>query len=391
VSTKFVSVAVSTMSVAMIALYVPGMAMAAPFTSEPPASSLPPEVSAGETQPPPESTEVQHCTTSASGEPVPTPGETSEPQITKIEGGGKKYSYQIPGLPEDEYLTVSEPPKGFEPMKASDAELEIWGFPPRPPHESELERWRELVGSYREAVVSPGCTEPKAANTTVGEWVSPNWSGYVAVQENNPYKWHAVIGEFYEAANRGPSCNGGAQVSQWVGMGGVYSGRFIQTGTTLNTAGAAWAWIEFYAGQYHPGQYVIPNFPVSEQNLMQFYAGYNLSLQTAYFYATNVSTGQTILTQTVLGPQFYDGSSAEWITEAPYVVGNGPEYERPLLNYGEITWWNNTAQNEANEVLPIWSLQDVKVAAQHKNRPDYHWPSRLWNWSLFSDYYYLCE
>jgi hypothetical protein len=316
-------------------------------------------------------------------------GEVSEPQITKIEGGGRKYSYAIPGLPEDEYMTVSEPPKGFEPLKASDAELETWGFPPRPPHESERDQWRELVGAYREPVVSPGCIEPKAQNQTIGDEYNYSWAGYVAEQPANPFKWHAVTGTFYEAYDHG-SCSPEAQVSQWVGLGGVYTGRFLQTGTTAAANGSMWAWIEFYAGEFNPGQYVIPNFAVYAQNYMQFYVGYNYSAQWAYFYATNTATGQTVLTQTALGPQFYDGSTAEWIDEAPWVVGNGPEYERPLLNFGQITWWNNTAQNEANEVLPIGSLQNKRWISRHagvwSHAPT--WP--LSNYSNFSDYYYTC-
>lgn len=350
-------------------------------------TTLPIEVSSGETEPPPPVTELQPCTKNASGKPVPRLGSVPDPQITKIEGGGRKYSYAYPGLPGG--LTVSEPPKGFEPLKASDAELENWGFPPRPPHESERGQWREMVGNYHEAAVSQGCVEPHAQNKTLGDVYDYSWAGYVAENERNPNKWHAVIGTFYEAYEHG-SCSPEAQVSQWVGLGGVYTGRFIQTGTTAAQNGTNWAWIEFYAGEYHPPQYVIPGFAVYPQNYMEFYAGYNSSLQESYFYATNTATHQTELTQTPLGPQFYDGSTAEWIDEAPWVVGNKPLYERPLYNFGEITWWNNRAQNEANEVLPIESWQNRRWISRHEGVWSHapSWP--LSNYSNFSDTYYSC-
>jgi hypothetical protein len=72
------------------------------------------------------------------------------------------------------------------------------------------------------------------------------------------------------------------------------------------------------------------------------------------------------------------------------VVGNKPEYERPLLNFGQITWWNNTAQNEANEVLPIESWLNKRWMSRHETRWTHAptWP--LSNYSNFSDYYYTC-
>jgi hypothetical protein len=324
------------------------------------------------------------------GRPVPALGDTSEPQITKIEGGGRKYSYALPGLPEDEYLTASEPPTGFEPLKASADELETWGFPPRPveAEKAEIEQWRTLVGAYREAVVSPGCDKTNIKNPTLYEWPQNIWSGYIAVQENNPYKWHAVTGTYYQTYDHG-SCSPEAAVSQWIGLGGVFSNRFMQTGTTTMANGSMYAWIELFAGEYST-QYIIPNFAVYAQDYMQFYLGYDLATQWAYFYATNTATGQTILTQTPLGPQFYDGSSAEWIDEAPQEQENHVKYEMPLLNFNTITWWSNTAQNEANEALPIGSLQNWRAVSKHGNH-DTHAPSALSNYSNFSDYYYTCN
>lgn len=40
-----------------------------------------------------------------------------------------------------------EPPKGFNPVNATDVELQLYNFPPRPTDEKELKHWKEIVGT----------------------------------------------------------------------------------------------------------------------------------------------------------------------------------------------------------------------------------------------------
>jgi hypothetical protein len=68
-----------------------------------------------------------------------------------------------------------------------------------------------------------------------------------------------------------------------VGLGGVYYGGFLQTGTTAAANGSDWAWIEMYSANYASGQYVIPNFSVYAQDYMQFYVGYDWAAKMSYF------------------------------------------------------------------------------------------------------------
>jgi hypothetical protein len=193
-----------------------------------------------------------------------------------------------------------------------------------------------------------------------------------------------VIGTFYNAYDHG-SCSPAAAVASWVGLGGFYTGRFMQTGTELEANGILYPWIEIYAGNYN-FSYEIPNFPIQPQNYIRLYAGYNRFFEIAYFYITNDHTGQTLLTEWHIGPQFYDGSSAEWIDEAPY-IGNS---ELPLLNFGEITWWSNTAQNENDEVLGVGALEYLKAAPWHGGNHRTSWPGAVWNYQNWTDFYYTC-
>jgi len=238
-----------------------------------------------------------------------------------------------------------------------------------------------MVGNYKEAPVLPACRQTEKHRGFLGESLNYNWSGYEDVAPGNLSKWHAVIGTFYQPYNHG-SCAPGAAVASWVGLGGDYTGRFMQTGTEANASGQFNAWIEIYAGEYN-FSYEIPNFPIEATNYIRLYAGYNTSLQIAYFYITNDHTGQTVLTEWHIGPQFYDGSSAEWIDEAP---GN-----LPLLNFGEITWWTNSTQNAANEVLPIDAANYYKDATWRENNHRTMRPGSLWNHQNFTDFFYTCR
>jgi hypothetical protein len=365
---------------AIAATVFPISASAASAVSEPLISSLPVEFSSDETQPPPESTEVQPCVTN--GEREPEVGEPTDPQITRIEGGGRKYSYAIPGSPEDEYMTVNEPPKGFDPLKASAEKLQTWGFPPRPKNEDGREEWRDLVGGYKEAYVGPGC-EGAATHNTLGTQRTPSWSGYEAENPGQPYVWTAIIGNFYQPYDHG-SCSISAEESSWVGIGGDFSNRFIQSGTEVEVGGAMRPWIEIWSaegGKATGGwDYKIPGFPLQPQAYIRLYAGYNPSLEIAYFYITNDNTGQTILNEWHIGAKYYDGDSVEWIDEAP-------QY---LLNFGQVTWWSNSAQTYQNYVYPIEPVNNYKLAIWN-NGHVVAAPESLWNQTNFTDVYHSCN
>lgn len=364
---KIVSVLIG--ATLLLGLLLDGTASAAVLTT------LPVQTSEGETEPPPATTEIPECTAH---------GETADPQITEIEGGGRKYSYALPG-PSDEYMTTNEPPKGFDPLKASDEELQTWGFPPRPANASGREEWRELVGSYEKPFVGPGCESQATTHPTQGTQHNELWSGYEVENPGQTNVWRAIIGTFYQPYDHG-SCSFNAAETSWVGIGGQFSPRFIQTGTEVNIYGLIHPWIEIWSGYESHFAYGIPNFPIQAQAYIRLYAGYNPALQIAYFYITNDSTGQTILNEWHIGTQYYDGSSAEWVDEAP---AQG-ESILPLLNFGQITWWANTAQTYQNYVYPIETVNNYRLTLWREGHALAR-PEPLWNQSNFSDYYYSCH
>jgi hypothetical protein len=102
-----------------------------------------------------------------------------------------------------------------------------------------MEEWRELVGPYEEASFEPGCQEPEVTHGYAGEEKNENWSGYVDEERSNQKMWRTAVGGFCEPFEDGAlaSCGPEAAVADWVGLGGVNTPRFIQTGTEAMATG----------------------------------------------------------------------------------------------------------------------------------------------------------
>jgi len=241
-------------------------------------------------------------------------------------------------------MTVNEPPSGFEPTKASTAELELWGFPPRPSNQAGMGGWRELVAPYKAAPFRPGCEGTERSNGFYeGEVDSSPWSGYVenALGEGN--KFRTAVGGFYQPSENSSVCGPEAEVSSWVGLGGYGAEQFLQTGTEALATGlynpeSYRAFIEIYSPHYQ-SRYVVTSAFVWPNQFERLYVGYDYNSETAYYYDINEADGQTILTEYHLGHAFYDGQTAEWIEEAAARGQNVNSPHLPLLNFGSYMMW----------------------------------------------------
>lgn len=354
-------------------------------------SSFTVRTSSGSVVPPPAGTELPNCNEVDHQSRVL--GATDDPQITKVEGGGKKYSYSLPGGT-GEYVTVNEPPEGFNPLTASEKELQTWGFPPRPSNAAGVEEWKELVGGYKNAVYHEGCrqTSDEKDHRYLGESYSEIWSGYEDVAPSNQMKWHGVFGRYYQPVNHG-SCNANANVASWVGLGGDASQpggeRFMQAGTETNANGYVQGWIEWWTTgeiRYHYEPIIYKptgeKFIVEEGNYILMSLYYNYELETYYVYITNDHTGETELIDGKIGHQFYDGNTAEWIDEAAGGL--------PLLNFHEIGWYNAQTQNGSNEVLPVTAYNYEKDTAGPSKSNLSMWPGAIWGGENWTDFFYHC-
>ncbi len=253
------------------------------------------------------------------------------------------------------------------------------------------------MSSYKSAappVACEGAVPPSLDNTGASvkyaTRYTKNWSGYSAESVAH-HRFVAVRGTFYEPyGNSYPSCKSNALAANWVGLGGQNSSSLIQTGTGVATNDVHTAWWAILAGSYYY-QMNYPELVFQAGSYMEFYAGYNLSEEKAYFYLENGSTGQTIPVVTSIGTQFYDGSTAESITERPG-TGSGTYY--PLLNFNYMTWWNVTVQDELNNVYEIGDLihsKDTMTNSGLRGGTTLSSPGGLSLFQNYYNYYYQCQ
>ena len=152
------------------------------------------------------------------------------------------------------------------------------------------------------------------------------------------------------------------------------------------------AWVAWLAGtQYHS---IYEPLVFEAGSPMEFYAAYNASIETAYFYLENAWTGEVILAEMHLGTNYYDGASAESITERPG-TGEGTHY--PLLNFGEITWWSVTVQNLNNVVSNIGEVNNLQIEMTSTGKKEVPiaqllaLPGALSLNQNYPEYYYHCQ
>ena len=244
-------------------------------------------------------------------------------------------------------VVVSQaPPVGFSPITASDQDLAVYGFPPKPNPQNAPQayaKWRRLVSVPRAAnsqVIQTHIYNRPAQRVLAGKTLSngivgvtsSNWSGYAAVGPNGTFtpnnsivyqEWIVPTAEQAHGV-----CNGGWDYSsQWPGFDGFNSGDVLQGGTEVDAycapgpAGAAniqasfySAWIEWYpfaetrvsAPPIQPGNFILGEvwYTTSAPYGHVYLANY--TLYTSASYAFNPPSGTT-----------FAGNSAEWVMERP--------------------------------------------------------------------------
>lgn len=256
----------------------------------------------------------------------------------------------------NEFVQVRTPPKNWDPINASDNELNYYGYPQRPSDAEELEQWKKLVST---TWVKPEfkITETKQsapsenAVITADYAQSSNWAGYI-----RNYPSYGVSGYWLvpsvEDSEPGMS-------SQWVGLGGANDYN------TLAQIGTAAEKITEYYDKYYPWFYIvgssafpqtgqIDNFTVNPGDMMytQVYlsalSGRNATIN---FYIVNLSGNySTSYSKTIsITDNNMVNATADWISERTlfnYVI---QPYPKTITN-GEnsVRFWGCKYQTSIN-------------------------------------------
>lgn len=237
-------------------------------------------------------------------------------------------------------------PHGFNPLTATNQELEKYNFPPRPSGGADLTAWTKAMQHFKEFITpkygksnmhtdlatgQPGLSSNSdsgsVANATgTGNYYTDNWSGYVDYNTTGN-DFTDVHGTWTVPSISSPD---NSYYSSWVGFGGfTFSGHsspsVMQAGVQaeLNNSGgfSLTPWWEIYPYNY---EQPITNLTISPGDTLYTDISYTTNNGGTFsWYLEDETTGQAIPVQKITGVSpYYDGTEAEWIVERPTVNGS---------------------------------------------------------------------
>jgi hypothetical protein len=234
--------------------------------------------------------------------------------------------------------TIAAPPEGFDALKATDADLAYYGFPPRPnDYSGDYASWAKAMAASQERIV-PVLEQTniyhgpnhKAPSATANTSYSFNWSGYVKLGSAKSYGKSSYDFVYSDvtvptAKQASGKCTGSWDYgSAWVGIDGDGSNDVLQDGIefdayckgkTKSTYYSPWfEWFPFSETR-------IGGLPIApgEEYFMEVWS---TSSTKGHAYLVNVTKKKsvTIVFDAPKGTKLI-GNSAEWITERPAVNG----------------------------------------------------------------------
>ena len=231
--------------------------------------------------------------------------------VQPLRGGGESYIYHLGKLT----IRYNIPPRGFDILKASPAQLREYNLPSRRilGRQWTAEMRNVSITAPPAALIEgpvkfaiPRCTTASGANSAC-------WAGYVDTGHSN---YDNASANWVEPHITSDSCGNPAAEGTWVGLGGYTSSDLGQDGTAYGTGHAHGAWWEILP--YNP---VYSDWTGSAGDHVSAYTAHSSSGYTFY-----VKEGSHLLNPGVQGGS-YSGSSADYITEAPGTY---------LANFGKI-------------------------------------------------------
>jgi hypothetical protein len=262
-------------------------------------------------------------------------------------------------------LLFTPEPDDFDPLRANDLELLLYGYPPRPDvqeHPELHERWNELMSRPR-VVIKPEFGNPPSGSSRrpakygpIAE--VPGWSGVIASSPGSHFK--SVMG-VWQVPNTAPLRSApdvnSYESGIWVGIDG-YSNTIASSLVQAGTAQQVYREFEspgdqlFFARLTYAWWEWLPDDPRTVSNLSVspgdvFYCAVVLLSSTeAAFYMLNFTTGlYTSFRKPAPRDRQTLGQTAEWILECPHAE---PAY---MPKFGIVYFDLCTAYTQDQEVV----------------------------------------
>ncbi|GAB3970002.1 hypothetical protein GCM10029978_042480 [Actinoallomurus acanthiterrae] len=281
-------------------------------------------------------------------------------------------------------MKVVVPPAGFDPHAATDSQLRLYGFPPRPASGPARERWNRLYPHRHIDYVTPemcsntGVTAGPPSTSRAGgtalasvPLTSPRWSGGLAIRATGSPAFTAAFVQWNEPTFVA-ACPTQSSYNIWSGLGGWTSGEskwgLLQVGvdnlggTGPNDDYVWWEALNQSKTQTLPEQ-VVTNMKVSAGNKVQAMTYYDPIGHTIAFQVYNLSTNKLV----TLGPwsiikdqngiplgtadDYYDGTYAETIAERSQVNDKNVNLRQPSSKYSQFLD-TEIANDQDGDVVP---------------------------------------
>jgi hypothetical protein len=307
--------------------------------------------------------------------PSPTYAQSSSPFAIETNLGG--------------VYAFTQPPAGFNPSIASAADLERYGYPPRPAAGEPAKAfatWTAIANPALNRVVpqllQTNIYHGQAAGVSIQnakKATSENWSGYAVVQKKPAFT--SVSGAWIVPAVQQAfgTCSGGTDYSsEWVGIDGYNNSNLVQAGSdafascaggTTTTTYYPWIeWlpnseIEFLQGDGNPLPFAQDDYLIVVVSATGFSGGKSSNGALSFTDVTQNWQVSTTFTAGSLGGTFVVGQSAEWIVERPEIEVGGTLEFSTLANYIADPWFIASAKDLSNVVhLPGSAKQATAYA-----------------------------
>lgn len=283
------------------------------------------------------------------------------------------------------------PPAGFDPLRASDPDLNRFGLPARPDAKANprlFSLWERMLGPrltfvppevefeievqnrfFLRAAVQSGPTDAAEISTPTRWGTSPNWSGAI-IAARDGQRFTSVWGTWKVprpklppgASDTVPPPEGAYRCSTWIGLDGhrTHSKSLPQLGTTqaIEFSGGkarpeVWAWSQWWVRGKQFGEVRFKDLPLEPGD--EVICALTVQSPVAVvFTIKNQSTGALASILWAAGQVPEDpatgdrsdapvqGSSAQWIAERPMVMGQTDLY--PLPDYEAVLFENCAAE-----------------------------------------------
>lgn len=245
------------------------------------------------------------------------------------------------------------PPANFNPVTASDAQLDFYGYPPRPDPQvspGAYAIWMNVVSipatrivpKLRATSVSNGPAQiisrgtPASSDTDTGV-TSKNWSSYTIEDLKNKfltpksYIYGSLIVPTAQQAF-GRCSSTWVHSFEWVGIDGWNSTDVLQAGVEADAGCSGGTTSTFYGAWYEWFPHLsvgIDNFPIHPGDLIYVYVWSTSSTKGHYFMVDKTTNMSSALAFDAPSGVHLVGNSAEWVVERPSINGKLPT----LTNY----------------------------------------------------------